>query len=53
MIFREILDRAPVAAVRLNPDLPAELERIISKALEKIATCVTSTLPTCEPISNA
>jgi len=35
VIFREILDRAPVAAVRLNPDLPAELERIISKALEK------------------
>src|SRR5712692_6237365 len=35
LIFREILDRAPVAAVRLNPDLPAELERIINKALEK------------------
>ncbi len=35
VIFREILDRAPVAAVRLNPDLPAELERIINKALEK------------------
>jgi serine/threonine protein kinase len=35
VIFREILDRAPVAAVRLNPDLPAELEHIINKALEK------------------
>jgi eukaryotic-like serine/threonine-protein kinase len=35
VIFREILDSVPVAAVRLNPDLPTELEHIISKALEK------------------
>jgi eukaryotic-like serine/threonine-protein kinase len=34
-IFKAILDADPVAAVRLNPAVPAELERIINKALEK------------------
>ena len=34
-IFEAILNRAPAPAIRLNPDLPAKLEDIINKALEK------------------
>ncbi len=35
LVFRAILDRAPIPLVRLNPELPPKLEDIIGKALEK------------------
>jgi serine/threonine protein kinase/tetratricopeptide (TPR) repeat protein len=35
VIFKAILDGEPATAIRLNPDLPVELERILNKALEK------------------
>jgi len=35
VIFKAILDASPTAPVRLNPEVPADLERIIGKALEK------------------
>jgi serine/threonine protein kinase len=35
VIFKAILDSAPTAAVRLNPDIPTKLEEVINKALEK------------------
>jgi len=35
VIFNEILERDPVSAIRLNPDLPPKLEDVINKALEK------------------
>src|SRR5499427_1282744 len=35
VIFKAILDGTPTSAVRLNPDLPVELERIINRALDK------------------
>ena len=35
VIFEAILNRDPVQPLRLNPDVPARLEEIINKALEK------------------
>src|SRR5258708_33289147 len=34
-VFDSILNRVPVSPVRLNPLVPAELERVIEKCLEK------------------
>ncbi len=35
VIFKAILDAQPAPVLRLNPDMPAELDRIVNKALEK------------------
>jgi serine/threonine protein kinase len=35
VIFNAILERAPLPALRLNPDMPPKLEDIINQALEK------------------
>jgi serine/threonine protein kinase/Tol biopolymer transport system component len=34
-LFNSILNKEPASALRANPELPAEVERIISKALDK------------------
>ncbi|MFB3067719.1 MAG: serine/threonine-protein kinase, partial [Acidobacteriota bacterium] len=34
-VFNEILNKAPTSPVRLNPDVPDDLERTINKSLEK------------------
>ncbi len=35
VIFHAILERAPTAPIRINPEIPPKLEEIISKALDK------------------
>jgi TolB-like protein len=35
VVLTEILTKAPTAPVRLNPDVPADLERIVTQLLEK------------------
>jgi len=35
VIFESILNRTPVSPLRINPDVPPQLEQIISKTLEK------------------
>ena len=41
-VLESILNKVPVSPVRLNPDVPPELESILKKALEKNRTCVTT-----------
>jgi len=42
VVFDAILNQAPVAAVRLNPAVPAKLDEVINKALEIPAPTVAS-----------
>jgi len=47
VIFNSILERDPVPAVRLNPDLPTKRKTSSIAPWRKTATCATSTHRTC------
>ncbi len=49
-IFEAILNRVPVAAVRLNPDVPAIWNASSTSVWRKTAICATTTQPTYERI---
>jgi hypothetical protein len=53
VIFSSILERDPVPVARLNPDLPAELERIMPRRSRKIVISATSMPPICALTSSA
>ena len=53
LIFHAILAEPRIPLLQVNPELPVELERIISKALEKIAICVARVRRKFGPISSA
>ena len=52
IVFTEILTKAPNSPVRLNPDVPDELERIINKSWKKTARFVVSPPRICSPTSS-
>ncbi len=53
LVFKAILDSPPRPLVRMNPNAPPELERIVEKALEKTARCVTKARRRCDRTCNA
>jgi hypothetical protein len=42
VVFHEILSGTPANPLHLNPDLPADLQRLIGKALEKVGRTAVS-----------